>query len=97
MADLKPIEYPHHLNETNLTEQELVNLSPSQQALAKDWNVVNRKLDWTMNRIVELYNLIVEHDHLLDIWKFWIKLASVLFGTSGLVGIVYMFSKIIGK
>jgi len=85
VADLRPIEFPDDLRTHNLSEQELAPLSPQQQAIAKDWNIMKRQSDWMVNRIVEIHNILVEHDKALDQWKFWLKIGSILASLSGAV------------
>lgn len=85
MAELKPIEYPDYLNRHTLTDQELLNLTESQKALAKDWNVINRKVDWIINEQVELHNILVEHDKLLEIWKKVLWLIGLSITATGIV------------
>lgn len=89
MADLKPIEFPEELKRHNLTEQELAPLNDPQRALAKDWNVMKRQVEWSVNHIVDLRNLAVDHDKKLeDLW-FWFKLMTMLTGGGGaLVGAI---------
>jgi hypothetical protein len=86
MADLRPIEYPEQLNRHTLTEQELANLTPPQQALAKDWNIINRKIDWMIHELVEQHNVLVQHDALLDTFKKWLWLSGLSIGGTGTVG-----------
>lgn len=90
MADLKSIEFPEELKRHNLTEQELAPLNDQQKALAKDWNVMKRQVEWTVNHVVDLHNLAVDHDRKLgDLW-FWFKLMTTLTGGgSALGGIIY--------
>lgn len=90
MADLKPIEYPAHLTVHNLTEQELGLLTPQQQALAKDWNIIKRQNEWILGTLVRVHNIQVEHDNLLDTFKKCLWLAGLI-GASG--GGVFMLFK----
>lgn len=94
MADLKPIEFPDELKRHNLTEQELAPLTPQQQALAKDWNVIKRQSDWMIQHIVNIHNIMVDHDKKLeDLW-FWFKLMTLLTGGgSALVGAIIWLVK----
>lgn len=85
MADLEPIHYPEHLNQHSLTEQELASLSPAQQAMAKDWNILRRQMEWNTNQLVRIHNILVEHDKSLEIWKRVIWLGSVVISISGIV------------
>lgn len=94
MADLKAIKFPEDLREHNLSEQELAPLTPQQQALAKDWNVIKRQSEWTMNKIVDIHNLLVEHDSLLEQWKFWLKMLTIVSaGGGGVSGLLYFLLK----
>lgn len=52
--------------EITLSEQEIEALNPGQQAMAKDWHLVNKKLDWIVNQTVRNQNDIVEHDDILE-------------------------------
>ena len=90
MADLKPIEFPSHLTVHNLSEQELGIMTPQQQALAKDWNIIKRQNEWMMARLVAIHNVMVEHDALLDIFKKVLWLVGLL-GASG--GGIFMIFK----
>lgn len=94
MADLKPIEFPDELKRHNLSEQELAPLNEQQKALAKDWNVMKRQVEWVVNRTVDLHNLAVDHDKKLeDLW-FWFKLMTMLTGGGGaLVGTIWWVVK----
>ena len=87
MADLQPIkpEDLNYLNRHTLTQQELSGLDEGQQALAKDWNIINRKLEWMIHEQVFLHNTLVEHDRLLDLWKKIIWLFGMLFAVAGSV------------
>lgn len=87
MADLKPIIFPEDLRAHNLSEQELSPLTPQQQALAKDWNVIKRQNEWTISQIVAIYNIMVDHDKMLEAWKFWFRLLAILGG--GGAGLIY--------
>lgn len=95
MADLKPIEYPAHLLNHNLTEQELAPMSEQQRALAKDWNVLKRQIDWLVREAVEQHNVLVEHDNLLDTWKKWLWLSTLVAGGGG--GGFYVIMKLMEK
>lgn len=86
MADLRPIEFPEHLNRHTLTEQELANLTAPQQALAKDWNIINRKIDWMIHELVEQHNVLVQHDALLETFKKWLWLSGLTLGGGGTIG-----------
>lgn len=98
MADMKPIAFPEELKHHNLSEQELAPLSAQQQALAKDWNVIKRQSEWTMNRIVEIHNLLVDHDKELELWKFWFKVVTLLTGGGGgLLAVLYWAAQHGGK
>lgn len=98
MADLKPIEYPDDLRAHNLSEQELVKLSPGDQALAKDWNVIKRQNEWMGGQIVTIYNIMVEHDKLLDTWKFWFRLLAILTGGgTGMAGLIYGLAELLKR
>lgn len=94
MADLRPIEFPDELKRHNLSEQELAPLNDQQKALAKDWNVMKRQVEWVVNRTVDLHNLAVDHDKKLeDLW-FWFKLMTTLTGGGGaLAGAIYWLAK----
>jgi hypothetical protein len=93
MADLKRLEFPDELRHHSLSEQELSPLSPAQQALAKDWNVIKRQTEWTMNKVIDIHNLMVDHDRELETVKFWIKLVSFGFGGGGsIIGFLYFIS-----
>lgn len=73
--DLDKIEFPEYLNRHTLTDQELAALAtPGQQALAKDWNVLNRKMDWLITKVVFIHNQLADHDRQLEIWKrvYWL-------------------------
>jgi hypothetical protein len=89
MADMKPIELPEELKRHNLTEQELTPLNEPQRAIAKDWNVMKRQVEWTVYHVVEVHNIMVDHDKKLeDLW-FWFKLITLLTGGGGtLVGLI---------
>ena len=94
MAEIRPIEFPEYLNRHTLTEQELAALTASQQALAKDWNIINRKVDWIIQELVEQHNVIVEHDKLLDTFKRWLWLSSLTVGGGGTIGgAIYLILK----
>jgi hypothetical protein len=93
MADLNPIKFPDELRNHNLTEQELAPLTPQQQALAKDWNVIKRQIEWTMGHVVTIHNLMVEHDRALETWKLWLKVGGFLVG--GGSGVAYVIVKLI--
>ena len=94
MADLKPIEFPEELRHHNLSEQELAPLNDQQRALAKDWNVIKRQNEWLIYRVVDIHNVIVEHDRALDTWKFWLKVFTIASSGSGALGaVLYFFSK----
>jgi hypothetical protein len=97
MADLKPIEFPEELKRHNLSEQELSPLTPQQQALAKDWNVIKRQMEWIINHDVMLHNILVDHDKKLeDLW-FWFKVVTILTGGGGsLIGIITWLTKASG-
>lgn len=87
MADLKPIEFPEDLRAHNLSEQELSPLTQQQQALAKDWNVIKRQNEWMISQIVAIHNIMVDHDRVLEAWKFWFRLLAILGG--GGTGVIY--------
>ena len=90
MAELKPITFPEHLRHHNLSEQELAPLTDQQKALAKDWNVIKRQSEWMVNEIVELHNIMVEHDAALATWKFWFKVVTTITGGgTGLLALIY--------
>lgn len=94
MADLKPIEFPEELKRHNLSEQELAPLNEQQKALAKDWNVMKRQMEWLINHQVTVHNLLVDHDKELVDMRFWFKLISLVFGGgAGVVGVVYWLAK----
>lgn len=94
MADLRSIDYPEHLNRHTLTEQELSNLTAAQQALAKDWNIINRKVDWIIQEMVAQHNILVEHDKLLDTFKKLLWLSGLtLGGGSAAGGVIWMLLK----
>lgn len=97
MADLKPIEFPEELKRHNLSEQELSPLTLQQQALAKDWNVIKRQMEWIINHDVMLHNILVDHDKKLeDLW-FWFKVVTILTGGGGsLIGIITWLTKASG-
>jgi hypothetical protein len=97
MADLKPIEFPEELKRHNLSEQELSPLTPQQQALAKDWNVIKRQIEWIINHDVMLHNILADHDKKLeDLW-FWFKVVTILTGGGGsLIGIITWLTKASG-
>jgi hypothetical protein len=66
--DIRNIEYPDHLNNHSLTEQELALLTTEgQRALAKDWNIINRKVDWLVHETVFVHNLVVAHDKSVEL------------------------------
>lgn len=72
---MERIQYPSHLNSHTLTEQELNALTtPGQQALAKDWNIINRKIDWLITNCVEHHNRMVEHEKSIENWNriYWL-------------------------
>ncbi len=83
MADLKEITYPEYLRVHNLSEQELAPLTPQQQALAKDWNVIKRQQEWMISHIVTIHNIAVDHDKTLETWKFWFKIVTMFTGGGG--------------
>lgn len=83
MADLREIEYPDYLNRHTLTEQELGSMNDQQQRIAKDWNIMGRKIDWLISAHVESRNLIVEHDRLLETWKKVMWISGILAGGGG--------------
>ncbi len=94
MADLRNLEFPDDLRQHNLSAQELEPLTPQQQALAKDWNVIKRQSEWTMQKILVIHNLLVDHDLAIEAWKFWFKLTTMLTGGgAGLVAIIYWVAK----
>lgn len=97
MADLKPIEFPDELKRHNLSEQELAPLNDPQRALAKDWNVMKRQMEWLINHHVELHNLAVDHDKkLTDLW-FWFKVVTTVFGGGGgMFAVIYWLAKSAG-
>jgi hypothetical protein len=69
MENLKP-----PLFEVTLSEQEIEALNPGQRAMAKDWHLVNKKLDWIITKVIENNNAIVEHDEILETHRTFIKL-----------------------
>lgn len=98
MADLKPIEFPEDLRFHNLSEQELSPLTPQQQALAKDWNVIKRQNEWMISQIVVIYNIMVDHDRILEAWKFWFRLLAILTGGgTGVAALLYAVLELLKK
>lgn len=94
MADLKPIAFPEHLKTHNLSEQEQAGMTDAQKALARDWNIIKRQNEWMMLQIVEIRNIVVDHDSSLDTWKYWFKTISLLTGGgSGLLAVIYWVVK----
>jgi hypothetical protein len=85
MAELRYIEYPDHLNEPRLREAELEGMTSAQKALARDWNILANKLDWTMHLVVDIRNLQVDHDRLLESVRRIKWVTGLAFG-SGTVG-----------
>ena len=75
-------------------------MTEAQRALAKDWNVIKRQMEWSLERQVEQYNLLVQHDVLLETWKKWLWISSILLGGSTGTGLLWWFlghaSKAIG-
>ena len=97
MAELRKIEYPRdieYLNRPTLSEQEIANMSEIQRPLAKDWNVINNKMNWLIQETVTMHNILVEHDLLLDRFKKFLWLSGWLAGsTGGIGGLVYIILK----
>lgn len=92
--DISEIDYPEHLNEHNLTQQELEELTTlGSRARAMDLNIINRKIDWLIRETVFCHNLLVRHDQAIEIWRrvYW------LFGLVGgsIVGLLTI-GKILG-
>lgn len=67
--DIQKIEFPKHLLEHNLSDQELTSIPLDKQAMAKDWNKLRRQNEWMMEQIVVTRNLAVAHDSELEFWK----------------------------
>lgn len=93
MADLERIKFPDHLNEHNLTAQQLAILTPEQQAIAKDWNVLTRKMDWVIEQQVMSYNILVKHDDLLELWRKVVWLGILVGGSGGILAVLVRFIK----
>lgn len=94
MADMKPIPFPEHLKTHNLSEQELAGMDEKQKALAKDWNIIKRQNEWMMLRIIEIHNIMVDHDNALEQWKYWFKTITMLTGGGGgLLAVIYWVVK----
>jgi hypothetical protein len=89
---MEKIEYPHHLNKHSLSEQELALLNtPESKALAKDWNIINRKVDWLIKETVVVHNILVEHDRVLETWKRVYWLGGLLIGSGGVIAFIIRF------
>jgi hypothetical protein len=99
MADLHKLDKPGHLNEHNIPMQELEWMTKEQQALAKDRNIMNRKLDWLIDQTVQIQHILVAHDQLLDQVKKWIWLGSVSVGGTTLFSLFlyFVFNHVLGK
>jgi hypothetical protein len=91
MANLEKIDYPDHLNTPDIPHSDLVRMTPEQQALAKDWNVMGRKIDWTMRKVVVIYNLQVDHDNLLNTVRNLKWVAGLAFGGGTVGGVVLYY------
>lgn len=89
MSKLKRIEEaPRELFKHGLTEQELLALSPDKAAIAKDWNIANKKLDWLIREYIELHNCIVDYIALLDALKVATKVTAYVLATAGGIGMI---------
>lgn len=92
--EIERIEFPEHLNHHTLSAQELANLNNDlgKIALATDWNVMGRKLDWLIGEAVFIHNTIARHDQLLEIWKRCLWLGSITCGAiGGILTIIKLF------
>lgn len=83
--ELDEIEYPKHLDEHTLSAQELALMTEQQRPLAKDWNVINRKMDWILRDHVLLRNAVAQQGRLLKKWEFTTWLVGGLLAVSGLI------------
>jgi len=99
MANLQKLDYPRdveYLNRHSLSEQELAPLTEQQKALSIDWNIMNKKMDWLIREAVLVHNVLADHDGLLDTWKKFLWLFTLIAGsTGGIWGLIYAIMKII--
>jgi hypothetical protein len=91
---LKRIEEPpREIFQHGLTEQELLALPPDKAAMAKDWNIANKKLDWLIREFIDLNNFLVEFLGVLEGIKTITKVVGYVIASAG--GI-YGLLKIVG-
>lgn len=82
--------------EITLSEQEIELLNPGQKAMAKDWHLVNKKLDWIITKTIEHNNALVDHDGILDTHRTFIKIFKyVIPVSSGIFILVMGFVKLV--
>ena len=97
MANLQRLDPSEveHLNRHSLSEQEMAPLTEQQKALAKDWNIMNKKMDWLIRETILIHNVLADHDALLDTWRKFLWLFTLIIGsTGGIGGLGYIIIKI---
>lgn len=51
--DIQKLEFPTHLLEHNLSDQDLAIIPTDKLAIAKDWNKLRRQTEWCIEQTVE--------------------------------------------
>lgn len=78
-------EFRHSLTEQELTDMLSVPDGARKAALAKDWSIINQKLDWLIERTIKTNNTLVEHDR---IYQFLKAVATLVCAGGGLLAIL---------